>query len=129
MCTDNGMSFEQGIEKIYNDDKFFKSVYDSFGNRKANIEKALKIQMKPYTEINVCDAQVFIRPEMYRRIRIGLGQWSNDDEKAYMILEGKNSKYKNGEWMKDPEAYKVVRNLQLYPLKMSYFQNQPLSES
>jgi hypothetical protein len=48
---------------------------------------------------------------MYRRIRIGLGQWSNNDEQAYMILEGKASKYKDGSWLSDPEIYNAVRQL------------------
>lgn len=125
-CNENGMSFEDGIQRIYKDDQFFKKIYDMFKDRKAAIEKALKVQIKPYTDITVSDAQVFIRPELYRRIRIGLGQWSNDDEYAYMILEGKKGTYLNGQWMSDPKVYNAVRKLQLYPLKMSYFQNDPM---
>lgn len=127
-CEDNGMSFEQGLQKIYDDDNHFKKVYALFKNRQAAIERELKTQIKPYTEINVSDAQVFIRPEMYRRIRIGLGQWSNNDEQAYMILEGHKSEHKNGSWLSDAKVYNAVRQLQLYPLKMTYFQNDPTDD-
>ena len=44
----------------------------------------LKRQIKPYEKITVADAQVFIRPELYRKIKIGLGEWSrNPDEDGY----------------------------------------------
>jgi hypothetical protein len=63
---------------------------------------------------------------MYRRIRIGLGEWSINpdetgysDEIAYQIIENDES----GEWMRDPEKYKIVRKFQAYPLKMSYVHN------
>lgn len=78
----------------------------------------------PYSEITVSDAQVIIRPALYRKIRIGIGRWSFEedetgysDEKAYQILE------KDGSWMTDPEKAAIVSKLQLFPLKMSYFQN------
>lgn len=76
--------------------------------------------------INVSDAQVIIRPELYRKIRIGIGRWSFEedetgysDEKAYRMLE------EDGSWMHDSEKAKIVSKLELFPLKMSYFQNDP----
>jgi hypothetical protein len=46
-----------------------------------------------------------------------------------MILEGHDKKYTDGSWMSDPKIYKAVRKLQLYPLKMSYFQNDPMDDN
>ena len=80
---------------------------------------------------------MFIRPDLYRKIRIALGQWSIEpdetgysDEEAYNILEeitvdenGQRIKSKNPSnvWASDPKLYEKVRKLQLFPLKMSYF--------
>jgi len=44
-----------------------------------------------------------IRPALYRKIRIGLGDWSKDDERAYWILET------DDKWMEDAEKAKIVR--------------------
>jgi hypothetical protein len=95
--------------------------------------------MRPYKDITVSDAQVFIRPALYRKIRISLGQWSFEqdetgysDEEAYNILEGitvnedgtrTRSENPSDEWSRNPELYEKVKKLQLFPLKMSYFQN------
>ena len=117
-------------------DAFYKTIKDE---QKKAIEEELSAQMKPYNNITVCDAQVFIRPELYRKIRIALGQWSFEkdedgysDEDAYNMIEGyyvnedgirHYDGQPNNEWLTDPNLYKFVKKLQLYPLKMSYFQN------
>jgi hypothetical protein len=87
-----------------------------------DFDNKAKSNTSPYSEINVSDAQVLIRPEMYRKIRISLGQWSFEDdkngysdEKAYNIVEN------DPNWESDAEKCKLVRKLQLFPLKMSYF--------
>ena len=113
-------------------------VYRKFSNEKNHNEKYRKqvkiffdavnkvadMQCGPYENITVGDAEVIIRPELYRKIRIGIGRWSFEedetgysDEKAYQILE------ENGSWMSDPEKALIVSKLELFPLKMSYFQN------
>ena len=129
LCDAQNLKFEEAIQRIYSDDDFFDKVYKEYEEIHKNIEKELASQMGPYDDITVSDAQVFVRPELYRKIRIGLGQWSYDDERAYQIIEGKGSKFKEGaqtgEWLADDELYKAVRKLELYPLKMSYFQNDP----
>lgn len=97
------------------------------------IDDLVKQKTNPYGKnkrgignINVSDAQVIIRPQLYRKIRLGLGQWSTVpdengycDEDAYWILQN------NADWMNDPELAAKVSKLQLYPLKMSYYQNDP----
>jgi len=57
----------------------------------------------------VSDAQVIVRPEMYRKIRIELGQWSFDqgdgeysDEAAYNIIQNDEN------WQSDQEKCKFV---------------------
>ena len=125
---------EDLFTKMYQD----FSVYDQFMNAdnhakeyKAEIETFVnyvdemsEMSVSPYGEINISDAQVIIRPELYRKIRIGIGRWSFEedetgysDEKAYQILE------KDGSWMSDDEKAAIVSKFQLFPLKMSYFQN------
>ena len=112
-------AFEYGINRIYDDYKTFQYLKNKLDSKlKKEIDERLPKQIGPYNKITVADAQVIIRPEMYRRIRKGLGEWSSEDEAAYRILE------KDGSWMKDPAKAKIVRKLQLYPLKMSYFSNE-----
>ena len=114
-------------------------VYRKFSNEKNHNEKYRKqvkiffdavnkvadMQCGPYEKITVGDAEVIIRPELYRKIRMGIGRWSVEedetgysDEKAYQILE------EDGSWMSDPEKALIVSKLELFPLKMSYFQNE-----
>lgn len=118
------------------------SVYEKYYNKvpseiKAKMKESLELQMSPYNNITVADAQVFIRPDMYRRIRIGLGDWSFEpdntgysDEDAYNILEkgyyiknGKKITVEDGTWLTDSMFAEKVAKFQTYPLKMSYFQN------
>lgn len=113
------------FENIANE-KEYKKYKDEINLLFDTIEKAVEISVGPYEDITVSDAQVIIRPELYRKIRMGLGEWSTEedstgysDEKAYQILE------KDGSWMHDEEKAKIVSKLELYPLKMSYFQNSP----
>lgn len=83
---------------------------------------------KPYSDVNVCDAQTFVRPAMYRRIKIGLGEWSFvEDESGYSDEKAYNIIMEDDSWMSDPEKYKLVAKLQVQPLKMVYFQNTPES--
>lgn len=138
--TKGEVTVENAIDRIYSDKKVFDSMWQHLTDKERNqIEKDLDQQMRPYKDITVADAQVFIRPDLYRKIRISLGQWSFEpdetgysDEEAYNILEGivvnedgtrtKNSN-PSDDWTKNPELYQKVRKLQLFPLKMSYFQN------
>jgi len=77
------------------------------------ISSTVREQMNPYSirdienddGITVSDAQVVIRPALYRKIRISLGQWTDDDEIAYQIIES------GAEWMKDVELSKKVHKL------------------
>lgn len=66
--------------------------------------------------INQSDAAVYIRPAMYRRIMKALGNWSDEIEEAYAIMEGEDES-----WMSDPKQYIKVTSALAQPLKMVYF--------
>lgn len=123
-------SFENAINIIYTNSKIYTEVLDLLRKHEEfvyeDIKNNAKDQARPYSDINVADAQVFIRPALYRKIKISLGQWTFEedstgysDETAYNILE------KDGSWLNDPEKYKLVQKFQLNALKMTYFANNP----
>lgn len=138
-------AFEDAIDMIYSNEQFYNDVLKELPKEALNIiESQLESQIKPYKKITVADAQVFIGPALYRKIKTGLGEWSFEedangysDEVAYNIIEkgiytGSNKelreKYKNHkisdtEWMKTPELYTLVSKFQTNVLKMSYFEN------
>lgn len=113
------------VERIYKDDDYTEEVFNTFDKDvQERINKSAKDQTAPYNEINVSDAEVILRPAMYRRLRIAVGEWTfkpdatgYSDEIAYNIIE------KDASWMSDPKKYAIVRKLQLKPLKMSFFSN------
>jgi len=117
------LTFEEALMYLYSNEKVRDSFYERLDeDTRSRIDNNLKLQIKPYKGITVCDAQVFIRPELYRKIRIGIGDWSfkpdrfgYSDEEAYKILETDSS------WMSDPEKSAKIEKFQLYALKMSYF--------
>lgn len=107
-------------DKIINALKKTKG-YEAISNE---IENRVNDAVDPYEGITVADAQVCLRPAMYRKLRIANGEWTFEedetgysDEKAYNIMENDNN------WMSDPEKYEMCRKLSLKPLKMSYFSN------
>ena len=121
------------VEKIYYTiyshpeyiDKIFKILQNTKGDTIVeNIKSRVDDSISPYDGINVADAQVCLRPSIYRKLRIATGEWSfsedetgYSDEKAYNIIEN------DDDWMSDPEKYEIGRKLMLKPLKMSYFSN------
>ena len=113
------------VEKIYKDDDYTTEVFNTFSKDvQQQINKSAKDQTAPYDDITVADAEVILRPAMYRRLRIAVGEWTfkpdatgYSDEIAYNIIE------KDASWMSDPKKYAIVRKLQLKPLKMSFFSN------
>lgn len=134
------ITVENAIDRIYQDEKMLNKMLSYLTDaERSQIESDLAKQIGPYNNITVADAQVFIRPDLYRKIRIGLGQWSFEpdengysDEEAYNIIEGitvnedgtrTKSENPSENWVKDPVLYNKVKKLQLFPLKMSYFQN------
>lgn len=127
------------IDSVYTDDQVFKEEFDKLSDEvKQDVLYQAGEQAKPYMGINVTDAQVLIRPDMYRKIRMMLGTWSvipqKIEYKTYMG-EKKTTTYSDNEafeilendpdWMLDAEKAAKVSRLQLYPLKMSYFKNDP----
>lgn len=88
------------------------------------IEKQAKKAANPYAleegekrgNINQADAAVYIRPAFYKRIMQSLGEWSDEIEEAYNLLESDSE-----EVLKDPEKYSKALKASIRPLKMVYF--------
>lgn len=118
--------FETAIGHLYKDKKLLNHFISTLPTHVQNkIQKDLELQTESYGGINVCDAQVFIRPALYRKIRMALGEWSvrpdkngYSDEEAYNIIEN------NANWMYDKELAAKVKQFQINALKMSYFGHQ-----
>ena len=119
------------VERIYKDDDYSEEVFNTFDKDvQERINKSAKDQTSPYNDITVADAEVMLRPAMYRRLRIAIGEWTfkpdatgYSDEIAYNIIE------KDASWMSDPKKYAIVRKLQLKPLKMSFFSNNTIMQA
>lgn len=125
------------INNIYLNTKVYKEKLQELSEeQQKDIEDAIEKQLKPYNSITVSDAQVLVRPDFYRKIRMMLGEWSTipikikykdysgvthettySDNEAFDILEN------DPEWIVDPEKAAKVSRLQLFPLKMTYFKN------
>ena len=118
------------LERIFSDSEYAQSLFEKLTpEQQSTINKNVEDSLGPYKSITVGDAEVVIRPAMYRKLRIGMGEWTfqpdetgYSDEIAYNLIE------KDASWMTDPEKVKIVRKLQLKPLKMSYFGNDISSE-
>lgn len=127
------------IDGVYFDDKIYNQELNKLSEeQQQNIQKSAELQAAPYTNITVSDAQVIVRPDMYRKIRMRLGQWSVIPKKIkYTTYTGeiKTTTYCDNEafeilendpkWMLDEEKAAKVSKLQLFPLKMTYFKNDP----
>ena len=138
------------LNKWYSDTsgQNFKSDYDLFDDKNIIVDGVRIKQLchdravqstDPYRDVNVADAEVVIRPEMYRYLRIAVGEWTFEpdetgysDEEAYKIIEGIGEYAdRKGEWMTNQELARKVLNFQLKPLKMTYFSNEstPISQN
>lgn len=111
--------------KMYVDEDLYNKVLKEIP---ADIVESFKTKAEQgtgvYSEVNVSDAQVIIRPDLYRKIRIGLGDWTFGDEfSEYSDEQAFNILQNDPDWQSDPQKAKIVSKLELYPLKMSYFQN------
>lgn len=65
--------------------------------------------------INQADAAVYIRPQMYRDIVKMLGEWSDEVEEAFNIMES------DQDWLNDAELYAKSLKTLIKPLKTTYF--------
>lgn len=133
---------EHAFSALHSDYSFVERLWKKLDDDiRIPLEKTLAGQIHPYGKITVSDAQVIIRPETYRKIRIGLGQWSDEIEDAYNLIEGYkynkdgvrvkmtktelDKENESGSWMQNKEKYEAAKKLQAYALKVAYFQNKP----
>lgn len=118
------VKYSGSIQDLYYNQDKFDAFYESIKENKIGeqtifeyVDQEVEVSSSAYNDITVADAQVMIRPALYRKIRMGLGDWTREDERAYWLLET------DDEWMEDPDKAKAVRKFQQYVLKMSYFDN------
>ena len=136
------------INNIYMNEKVNKLVRNFIKKQNKELYQELEtkaeISSENYNNINVADAQVILSPEMYRRLRIGFGDWSfttsqivgmNDREYVQHLIEhpeeidesdisdelAHNILEQRSDWMDDDNLSKVVSRFQAYVLKMSYY--------
>ena len=103
------LNTEEKEQKFYDSlDKEQQKFVDSYSKNSAN----------PYSvgAINQSDAAVYVRPALYRRIMKALGNWSDEIEEAYRIMEGEDES-----WLNDPVKYAITTSALINPLKMVYF--------
>lgn len=103
------LNTEEKEQKFYDSlDKEQQKFVDSYSKNSAN----------PYSDgaINQSDAAVYVRPALYRRIMKALGNWSDEIEEAYRIMEGEDES-----WLNDPVKYAKTTSALINPLKMVYF--------
>ena len=74
--------------------------------------KKAEAKLANLLKVDQTDAQTFISPEMYRALSIRLGEWGNEKEQAYTILQSGN--------IKDRDEAVELSNLIMHPLKMTY---------
>lgn len=65
--------------------------------------------------INQADAAVYVSPQMYMDIARMLGEWSDEMEEAFKIMES------DEDWLNDPKLYKKAMKALIKPLKTTYF--------
>lgn len=109
-----------------NSDKIINALKNTKGYEQISyeIEKRVSNSVDPYESITVADAQVCLRPAMYRKLRIANGEWTfEEDETGYSDEKAYNMMENDDDWMSNPEKYEICRKLSLKPLKMSYFSN------
>lgn len=70
----------------------------------------LKAMLKGYKEIDSTDGQAWISPDMYRSLNARIGNWSDDKEEAFKLLQS--------EEILTPEQYAKSLNVVLQPLKI-----------
>jgi hypothetical protein len=68
--------------------EIYDSLVETLKQQDFNDEDIEKIAGKYKSGINVTDAQVYITPELYKRIHVARGTWNNDMQEAYDIAEG-----------------------------------------
>lgn len=108
-----GLSSKE-ISNILDDETVLKEKYTTQYEQAK--ESAIK-QSKLYTDdnINQADAAVYVSPEMYKNILEMLGEYNEDVEEAFRIMESTE------DWQASPELYAKTLKTLIKPLKTTYF--------
>lgn len=105
----------QALDTEVKENNYYKTLSKK---RKTFVDDYSASSANPYADgkINQSDAAVYVRPALYRRIMKALGEWSDQIEEAYNIMEGEDES-----WMGDRKLYANVTSALIKPLKMVYF--------
>ena len=69
------------------DKKEYDEIFDSLKDSGFS-DSEIKLISDPYLKTNVTDGEVYISPELYKRIHESMGTWSSEMQLAYDIAEG-----------------------------------------
>ena len=69
------------------DKKEYDEIFDSLKDSGFS-DSEIKLISDPYLKTNVTDGEVYISPELYKRIHDSMGTWSSEMQLAYDIAEG-----------------------------------------
>ena len=92
------------------------SLISEFAEEYEMATSIAKRMTEGYRKVDSTDGAAFISPEMYRSILIRLGQWTDDMQVAFDIIESEDES-----WMADDTKYLYIMDIVLNPLKMIYF--------
>jgi len=87
--------------------------YKELGFEDSVASAMAKTKLAGYKEVDQTDAQVYISPEMYRQISMRLGEWSDEKQEAFELLESDKE-------LTTEEEIRTL-NVVMQPLKLVYF--------
>jgi hypothetical protein len=93
--------------------KQHSEIYRRLGVTEKQAYDIAATKLKAYKEVDQTDAQVYISPSMYRQISKRLGEWTDDKQRAFDLLEG-DQKLTAAQ---EIQALKIV----MQPLKLVYY--------
>lgn len=79
-----------------------------------DVRKAVELRTKPYEEIDVTDAQVYVTPDMYRSLKIRMGEWEDAHQESYELLMSDREDLTREEMLK-------AETLIMQPLKLVHY--------
>jgi hypothetical protein len=90
----------------------FTAIYETQGLTNAAAKAKAKRKLKAYGKVDATDGQAYITPEMFRAIHIRMGEWTDDKQAGYDLLNKENL---------TAEEQNVLDGLFMQPLKYMYF--------
>lgn len=109
------MTLRSNVEDLFNNDLLLahKAYYVSQGIEDSEALDLARGMLSKYSDTDTTDAQSFITPMMYRQIKMRLGEWDNNKQKAFEELMSDKELSKEELW--------EYRKFFMEPLKLAYF--------